>query len=60
MKDIILGTAEDLVTQFLHNDRDDDEELPVGAIEESITSGEVTIEDIVKTFEDALRKGLLD
>ena len=52
----ILGVVDDLVANFLYYDRKGDEELPMGAIEEAVKSGEVTVDEIVAGF----RKGLLD
>jgi hypothetical protein len=60
MEDVIKNTIEDLVSDFLYYDRKEDEDLPRGVIEGSIASGKLSVEDILKTFEAKLRKGLLD
>jgi hypothetical protein len=60
MKDVIKNTIEDLVSDFLYHDRKEDEELPVGVIQDSVKSGQLSVEDIVKTFEDALKAVLWD
>jgi len=52
---LILGVVEDLVTNFLYYDRKEDEDLPTGIIEQSLENGEITIEEIVKAFEDKIR-----
>lgn len=54
----ILGTVEDLVTDFLYYDRKEDEDLPLGAIEDAVKYGEVSIEEIIAAFEIPLRYAL--
>lgn len=51
-------TVRDLVSSFLYYDRKEDDGLPVGAIEEAIASGEITVDQIVGIFDKALRDGL--
>lgn len=53
-KKIILWTISDAVSKILYYDRKEDENLPVNAIEESIKSGEVTIDEMVECFRVAL------
>lgn len=49
--DIILGTLDDLVADFMYYDREDgDSELPPGAIERAIAAGEITVDEIVARF----------
>lgn len=55
---IILNTVDDLVTNFLYYDRKEDKSLPVDAIKEAISVGEIRIMEIVNHFESNLRKGL--
>ena len=57
-RDLILGTIEDLISDFLYYDRKEDEELFRGDIEEAIESGVVTIEEIVEKFSSELKKHL--
>ena len=38
--------------------RKNDEDLPVGSIEEAVAAGEVTAEEIIETFAKAVRKAL--
>ena len=51
---IIHNTTKDLVAKFLRYNRKEDEELPVGAIEDAIKSGETSISEIVSVFELSL------
>lgn len=50
----ILNTIIDLAADFLYYDRKEDEELPVGSIEESIRAGEVTVAEIVSVFRQTI------
>ena len=58
LKDTILGTVEDLVSNFLYYDRKGDEDLPIGAIEDAVKRGVVSIEDIVAQFGASLIESL--
>ena len=55
---LIHNTTKDLVADFLKYNRKEDEELPVGQIEEAIKAGETSVEEIVAVFEKALRERL--
>ena len=55
---LIHNTTKDLAVKFLYYNRKEDEELPVGAIEEAIKSGETSVAEIVSVFEKALRENL--
>lgn len=57
MNSILRGTIADLVTDFLYYDRKEDEDLPLGSIEEMILSRETTIDEIVETFRADLIDG---
>lgn len=57
-RDFIRGTLRDAVGDFLYYDRKEDKELPVGAIDEAIENGTVTVGDMVIWFEEALLDGL--
>lgn len=48
----------DLVSRFMYYDRKEDEELPRGSIEEAISNGEISVEEIVKIFESEMRTRL--
>jgi hypothetical protein len=58
MKKLILGTIDDMIADFLYYDRKEDDQLPQGAIERAIESGEITEQDIVDAFARSLRQGL--
>ena len=49
-KQMILGTVEDLVLNFLYYDRREDEDLPRGAIEEALANQYLTVDEIVEQF----------
>lgn len=46
----ILDVVSDLVADFMCYDRKEDEDLPRGAIEEAISAGEITVDEIVAAF----------
>ena len=56
MKEQILGVIEDGVLNLLVYDRKGDEDLPIGTIEETIASGEISVDDIVEKFRTELIK----
>lgn len=58
MKTKILNTIEDLVSQFLYYGRKEDEDLPVGAIDEAVRAGTITVDEIAGAFRTALERGL--
>ena len=58
LKAVILGTVEDLVSNFLYYDREEDEDLPPGAIEDAVKRRVVSIEDIVAQFGASLIESL--
>lgn len=55
---LISCRIKDLISDFLYYDRKGDEELPVGAIEQSINDGNITIDSIVELFRFELEKNL--
>ena len=57
-REYILRTVDNVVASFLYYDRKEDEELPRGAIEEAIEAGEITVDEIVTRFREALTAGL--
>ncbi len=57
-RETILAAAEDLAGDFLYYSRKEDEDLPRGAIEEAIESGEVTVDEIISKFVFTLKTGL--
>jgi hypothetical protein len=60
LRDVILGTVEDMVSDLLYYHRKDSEALPVGAIEAAIDNGVVTVDEIIETFGNELKAGLED
>jgi hypothetical protein len=58
LKQLILGTVEDTVADFLYYDRKEDEDLPRGAIEEAVAQGQITIDEIVNQFRQSLEEAL--
>jgi len=52
----ILAMTSDLAGRFLYYDRKEDSEFPVGAIEEAIDSGEVSLDEVVEVFRTELAK----
>jgi hypothetical protein len=57
-RQVILDTVRNLVSDFLHYDRKEDEDLARGEIGKAIAAGEVSEAEIVATFAEWLRKGL--
>lgn len=51
---IIIQTVEDLVVDFLYYNRKEDDELPVGVIEEAIKCGDISCADIIDVFSKKL------
>lgn len=52
----ILDRADDLAGNFLYYDRKEDEELPPKSVEEAVKAGEVTVDEIVGAFREALER----
>lgn len=57
-KEQILDAVDDLVASFLYYDRQNDEDLPVGEIEQALNRNSLTIEDIVIRFREGLEENL--
>jgi hypothetical protein len=58
MDEKIENTIIDMVSNFLYYDRKEDEELPVGAIEEAVRSGALSVDEIVSRFRTELEKSV--
>lgn len=58
MKQEILNAIDCAVSDFLYYDRKEDEDLPSGAIEKAIKSGDITYGEIVERFKEQLLKGI--
>ncbi len=54
----ITAALTDAVSDFLYYDRKECEQVPLGLIESMIKDGNLTINELVATFEKALREGL--
>ena len=50
----IFVTVSDLVADLMYYDRKEDDQLPRGAIEEAIESGEITVDEIANHFRQLL------
>jgi hypothetical protein len=48
----------DLITNLLFYHRTEDGNLPVGAIEATIASGELTVDELAEAFAQGLRKAI--
>lgn len=46
----IAATLSDLIGSFLYYDRKECQHLPVGAIEDAIIAGEVSVEEVAEAF----------
>jgi hypothetical protein len=44
---LIMQTVEDLASAFLYYDRKEDDRLPVFSIQDAVSAGEVTVDEIV-------------
>jgi hypothetical protein len=53
-KELILDTITDMVSALLYYDRKEDDELPIGAIEEAVLSGIITKKEILNHFAEQL------
>lgn len=58
MKYLILSTIEDLASNFLYYDRKGDEELSVEQLNHAVSSGEITIDEMVAEFRKHLENTL--
>ena len=57
-KQLVKEVVSDMLSGFLYYDRKEDEDLPVGAIESMIASGDLTVSDIVEMFSQELTERL--
>jgi hypothetical protein len=56
---LILDAAHDAGVDFLYYDRKHDEDLIVGVIENYISSGSISVDDIVASFRRAIEEGII-
>lgn len=54
IKEIIMNTIEDLVSDFVYYDRKEDEDLSREQLKDAVTSGEVTVDEMVAAFREHL------
>lgn len=57
-KQHIEDTASDTMSRFIYYDRKEDEDLPVGHIEEAVKNGEISIDEIMSIFKKSLEAQL--
>lgn len=50
MKEIILNTIEDLVGEFVFYGRKEDEQLSIEQLNEAVSSGVITVDEMVNKF----------
>lgn len=59
-RDTIIATVGDLVGELLFYGRKEDDDLPMGAIEDAIRVEEITVDEIAAEFRAELVDGLGD
>jgi len=52
--DRLFGALDRLASNLIYYDRKEDDELPVGRLEQLLREGHVTVDDIVKEFRSHL------
>ncbi len=50
MKQIILNTISDLVSDFVYYDRKEDEDLTYNQLSDAVKTGEITVDEMVEEF----------
>lgn len=58
MKQKILDTLSDTISNFLYYDRKEDDDLPVWEIEKSIKSWIISEDDLINLFKENLRDSI--
>jgi len=53
-RQMILDTVSDCALNLIAYDRKEDDDLPLGAIEEAVRKGEITMDEIVEHFRTSL------
>lgn len=54
-KSTIINTISDTVSNFMYYDRKNNDVLRIGEIEQAVIDGVITVDEIVKAFENELR-----
>ena len=57
---MILDTISDLSTRFIYYDRKEDEKLSTKQLKEAVSSGEITIDEMVSEFRKHLENTFKD
>lgn len=57
-RELILASIETSAVKLLHDDRKEDEELPLGAIEAAVREGEIAVGEMVQAWADQLRANI--
>ena len=57
-RELIEVVTKDIIINFLYYHRKEDEDLPPGEIEDAISCGEITVEEIIDLFAQELRSSL--
>lgn len=60
MRDTIIAYVKDSVADLMYYDRKEDEDLPMGAIEQAVKDGAITAGEIVAAFADSLTEYLVN
>ena len=55
-KETVLNTIDDLVQDFLYNDREEDEDLSVHQLHQAVEEGDINIEEMVSKFRENLEE----
>jgi len=58
MKERILAAIQTAVIKFLYYDRKEDEDLPVGVIEQAVRDGVITTDEIVEEFRHEIERSI--
>ena len=58
LKKYLLGVVGDAVLDFMVYDRKDDEELPRGVIEDAVSRGVLSLDDLVQAFRTHMEEHL--
>lgn len=54
--DVVLDTVIDLAADLFYYDRKEDEDLPLGVIQKMVDAGEITVDEIVAAFAEAVKE----
>ena len=57
-RQVIIDATSDMMACFFYYDRKEDEELPIGALEEAILDGVITVDELVEKVRKGLEKSV--